>query len=162
MSVTGLSAMEKNQSKETGSAWPRNSAVFIKRDRRRSQRAETSWGLRPDRGRGRSLVDSGKKRQEVQRPTGGSAAAHRRKCAECPRTATEAVWLSRERRRKRRPWDGRRGEGGVTRAGWPGASAGLWLLLWLRCRINGGLMRWTALPRGFPSSSQIFQMYQQL
>ena len=40
---------------------------------------------------------------EVQRPTGGSAAAHRRKCAECPRTATEAVWLSRERRRKRRP-----------------------------------------------------------
>lgn len=49
----------------------------------------------------------------------------------------------------------------VTRSGevrtvsWPerggpyGSSEGLRFLLWLRCKINGGLMQWTVLPRGF-------------
>ena len=95
--------------RETGSAWLRNSAVFIKRDGRRSQRAETSWGWQRQ----------GKKPGGLWEET-GSAAAHRRKCAEYSRTATEAVWLEQrappeEPSLRRETWGGRGDQSRVAR-----------------------------------------------
>ena len=81
--------------------------------------------LRPDRGRGTSLVDSGKRRQEAQRSTGGSTPRvfYNGKVEvrlEYSITATEAVWLEQsapleEPSLRRERWGGRGDQSRVTR-----------------------------------------------
>lgn len=142
-----ISAREKNL-RGIGSAWVGNFVIFVRvtKEGLNEKMAVETWkrqGSKP-----------GKRIREVQGSWGRSVLrvfknSNQGNVAGAEWARVKVATTMGEVRRVRRPKCGESS----------GSSEGLGLLLWLRCKINGGLMHWTILPRGFYVLHIFFKMY---